>query len=239
MSLIEKVEVSEAKVAANRASAQRSTGPRTPAGKRRSRLNALRHGRWATEACWSPESLRALGEDPEAFGKLVERLRLAAGPADALWEQQILDLARLYWQRRRLDGAWETLVGGQRQSSEEEAALAPLSEEGGRLLDLMEKLDRAIDRKVRILLRIRDSEERQRRWEAKVEASDNLLLDAVYRDVPKAEDHPLRTGAVESPPPEVAEANQLLKLAEDLARLSRPDPAEPAKEKIRGTKPGS
>jgi len=31
MSLIEKVEVSEAKVAANRASAQRSTGPRTAA----------------------------------------------------------------------------------------------------------------------------------------------------------------------------------------------------------------
>src|SRR5215470_11163013 len=35
---------SERKLAANRANAQRSTGPRTPQGKARASLNALRHG---------------------------------------------------------------------------------------------------------------------------------------------------------------------------------------------------
>jgi hypothetical protein len=36
--------ISARKLAANRANARRSTGPRTPEGKRRSRANALKHG---------------------------------------------------------------------------------------------------------------------------------------------------------------------------------------------------
>jgi hypothetical protein len=35
------------RIAANRLNAQRSTGPRTPAGKERSKWNALRHGAFA------------------------------------------------------------------------------------------------------------------------------------------------------------------------------------------------
>jgi len=41
---------SEAKMATNRANSLKSTGPRTMAGKARSRLNALKHGILASEA---------------------------------------------------------------------------------------------------------------------------------------------------------------------------------------------
>ncbi len=43
MSLVKSVTLTPAKLAANRANARRSTGPRTPRGQQRTRLNALRH----------------------------------------------------------------------------------------------------------------------------------------------------------------------------------------------------
>jgi hypothetical protein len=53
-------------LAAARRNAQHSTGPRTAAAKQNSKLNALKHGRYAL-----PENRRqamlALGEDPEEF----------------------------------------------------------------------------------------------------------------------------------------------------------------------------
>ncbi len=44
MSLLRRHPLSERELAARRANAQRSTGPRTARGKARSRLNALKHG---------------------------------------------------------------------------------------------------------------------------------------------------------------------------------------------------
>ena len=41
-------------IAANRANAERSTGPRTRAGKARSRLNSWKHGLTAARKFWSP-----------------------------------------------------------------------------------------------------------------------------------------------------------------------------------------
>jgi hypothetical protein len=49
----------------NRRNAARSTGPRTPEGKSRSRLNALKHGLTA-------RTLVLPGEDPEAFRGRLE-----------------------------------------------------------------------------------------------------------------------------------------------------------------------
>ena len=51
---------SQAKVDANRRNAQKSTGPRTEEGKRRSRLNGVTHGSRA-------ETLVLLDEDPQAL----------------------------------------------------------------------------------------------------------------------------------------------------------------------------
>jgi len=87
---------------ANRHNAQRSTGPRSAAGKQRMKLNALKHGCDA-----APENdaavMRALGEDPKKYEALQRELATAFGPGEALWGHQLDDLARLYWRRNRLE----------------------------------------------------------------------------------------------------------------------------------------
>src|SRR4051812_35862707 len=60
--------LSEKRLAANRANALRSTGPRTRRGKERARLNAVRHGLRAALPAWqTPEIASALGEDSQEF----------------------------------------------------------------------------------------------------------------------------------------------------------------------------
>lgn len=167
MSLRQFAQLTEGKLRAQRSNARRSTGPRTAAGKARSRWNALRHGQWASGLAWSDDSLRYLGEDAEEFERLRLGLHDAAGPSDdPLWGLQIEDLARLYWRRSRLEFAWNTQardVARQTMSHNN----APFSDEGALLLKQLEVVDRAIDRKIRLLLRLRETEERQRRWQAR------------------------------------------------------------------------
>ena len=68
-------------VAANRANAGRSCGPRTPEGKRTASMNALRHGGTAALSLLPDE-------DPEEAAQFSERLREAYDPRGP--EQEIL-----------------------------------------------------------------------------------------------------------------------------------------------------
>ena len=68
---------SEAQIAANRANAQRSTGPRTAEGKARAAQNGLKHGLCA-RATLLPE------EDPAEFEALVADLKARWRPADEI-----------------------------------------------------------------------------------------------------------------------------------------------------------
>jgi len=72
-------------------------------------------------------------------------------------------LARLYWRRRRLERASEALCARQAQLSEREALLTFATPQGALLLKQLDAVDRAIDRKTRLLLRLREAEERQKR----------------------------------------------------------------------------
>ena len=96
-------------LAARRSNAQRSTGPRTPAGKQNSKFNGAKHGAYA-----APENhyhiMRALGEDPQEFELLKQQLMVSYGPADPLWQHQVEDLAKLYWRRQRLERAQEGMM---------------------------------------------------------------------------------------------------------------------------------
>ena len=87
---------------AARHNSQRSTGPRSEAGKERMKMNALKHGCDA-----APENeaavMRALGEDPERYAALQRELATAYGPGDSLWDHQVADLGKLYWRRNRIE----------------------------------------------------------------------------------------------------------------------------------------
>jgi hypothetical protein len=69
--------VSDKRIAANRRNAQKSTGPRTEAGKQRSRLNARRHGLTGFYLCDGE------GEDAAALQRELMRERPDIAPDDA------------------------------------------------------------------------------------------------------------------------------------------------------------
>jgi hypothetical protein len=98
--------LSEAQLRARRENAQKSTGPRTPAGIRRVSGNALKHGRYAGRSGSYAESLRAgmveLGEDPREFERIEKGLRDSFVPANDAQDLLVHEIALLYWQRRRL-----------------------------------------------------------------------------------------------------------------------------------------
>ncbi len=102
MALIERGESSPGQVRANRANAQKSTGPRTARGKREVARNASKRG-LLTDLF--TESMRELGEDPAAFrslhGGFVDSLR----PANLLEEALVADLAKVWWKKARAERA--------------------------------------------------------------------------------------------------------------------------------------
>jgi len=86
---------SPARLAANRANAQRSTGPRTAAGREASSQNATRHG------LLSRQPLLA-GEDPADLEALTQKLIEALAPEGGVEEMLVDDIVGLFWRLRRL-----------------------------------------------------------------------------------------------------------------------------------------
>ncbi len=86
--------VTEAKLAANRRNAQKSTGPRTDAGKEKAKMNATTHGLRA-------ETLVLLDEDPQVLDERKEAWRACLLPADDV-EERLVDSAVVHtWMQDR------------------------------------------------------------------------------------------------------------------------------------------
>lgn len=85
---------SRRQIAANRRNAQKSTGPRTIAGKLQSRRNALRHGLTAETVITVYES----ADDYTSFEREIVR---QYGPCSAIEYQLLLRLSSLLWRLRR------------------------------------------------------------------------------------------------------------------------------------------
>ena len=81
-------------IAANRLNARKSTGPRTFAGKRRSRRNALPHGLTA-------ETAIDVFENPEDYRKFHQNFVDAFDPSSAIDHALVGRLASLLWRLRR------------------------------------------------------------------------------------------------------------------------------------------
>ena len=90
--------VSERKVNANRANAQKSTGPRTEEGKWRVGRNALKHGILAREVVIGEGDGAEREED---FAALQAGLYAAHAPRDAAEQLQVETLVADYWLLRR------------------------------------------------------------------------------------------------------------------------------------------
>src|SRR5262245_45812536 len=84
----------EKQVAANRQNAKNSTGPRTEAGKRRSRRNALRHGLTA-------ETVIGVHEDAAAYRALQRAVNADYWPQTNFETELIGRLVSLLWRLRR------------------------------------------------------------------------------------------------------------------------------------------
>ena len=86
---------SERQIAANKANAKRSTGPRTPAGKSRSRRSAVKHG------LTSKTVAVLFDEDPEEFEALRQGLLDDYRPKTTLGREIVHELTYVTWQLAR------------------------------------------------------------------------------------------------------------------------------------------
>ncbi len=89
---------------ANRRNAEKSTGPRTEAGKRRSRRNALRHGLCA-------ETVIEILEDAHDYRSFEIAIASEYEAESVVERELILRLASLLWRIRRATGIETALLG--------------------------------------------------------------------------------------------------------------------------------
>ena len=90
--------MTDKQLAANRANALRSTGPRTPEGKAVSRYNALRHG--VLSQAVIPEPLEPY-ESRDEFDHLLATLIEEYAPATAIEQMMVERIATAYWRLAR------------------------------------------------------------------------------------------------------------------------------------------
>jgi hypothetical protein len=86
--------ITEAQLAANRANAQKSTGPATPEGKARSSRNSFKHGLYSKQ-------LVVGAEEAAELDALKAKLRAEHQPINETEEILVNELAEQFWRLRR------------------------------------------------------------------------------------------------------------------------------------------
>ena len=96
MGLVRSVKTSAERLAANHCNAEKSTGPRTPAGKQRASQNARRY------VPWTPDFMEQMGADPRPWRRMYRQMLLEWRPAGRAEAMLVEDLANLYWAKTSL-----------------------------------------------------------------------------------------------------------------------------------------
>jgi hypothetical protein len=112
----------ERQIAANRLNSRSSTGPRTDCGKRRSRLNAMRHGLTA-------ETLIDVFEDPAAYRALQRAIYADYHPRSNFELQLVGRLVSLLWRLRRATAIESGMMAIQASANQKRKAV------GGKAFD--------------------------------------------------------------------------------------------------------
>src|SRR5579862_7016352 len=108
-----RMHVSDAKVAANRANARRSTGPRTEGGRRRSSQNAVRHGLFGRAAVLE-------GEERKAYLEFTRPLIDSLEPKTPMEGRLAERIADHEWRLMRIEAITEALLAPEPDPGEEE-----------------------------------------------------------------------------------------------------------------------
>ncbi len=98
--------VSAKQLAANQANAQKSTGPKTPAGKARASLNSFKHGAYAKIESRRREVMLKRGQDPGEYEELHQELVDSWQPEDAMQAMVVKTIADRTWDKLQLRRAW-------------------------------------------------------------------------------------------------------------------------------------
>ena len=106
------------RIAANRRNAQRSTGPRTASGKKRSSMNSLKHGLASSYACLPSEDL-------PTFHVAMHELRREFQPQSVVQTYLFNQIANLFWRLSRLPEAQAAIFTEELHQSADDETLSP------------------------------------------------------------------------------------------------------------------
>src|SRR5436190_23307771 len=111
--------ISEERVAANRANAQKSTGPKTSEGKAKSKMNAVKHGILSREVL-------VAGEDQQEFTALQEWFQEDLQPVGPMEVMLVGQIVATHWRLRRILAAESAEIKREAELKEASANLNAL-----------------------------------------------------------------------------------------------------------------